>query len=433
MSPWDSEPTGSSMIAARLHAVADLRVDGRTGSRRAAAGLVAARGDLGGHLRVRPALVHRRRHRREPDRPSGRTRARVRRRRAHRAVRRPQGRRRSRDPVSGRARRAGSATTTSVRRWNSPATAPWTVRCGSSSCGRIICCTRCPTSSATTRAPCWSRSAWRSTRWASGICGPGSDVLVVGAGPIGVLAVQVARRARGRPGVRRPNRSSTAGRRRCAAARTGCGRPSTGPTPSWRRPVAAASTSSSRWREPTAAIATAVAASRPGGRIALGGIPSEDTSSFPAAAARRKGLTLAMVRRMNGHLPARDRTGHPRRRPRSHWCRNATPSSRRARRSVRLPSATATRSWSPCRVAEESVRGRGWVRPNVASSKRREVCGPLPGRGMPADFQQLTADSQEAFRVNGYTPISRHGNQSCHNSQTTKTLNCPSPRAVSWV
>jgi L-iditol 2-dehydrogenase len=47
------------------------------------------------------------------------------------------------------------------------------------------------------------------------------------------------------------------------------------------------------------AIATAVACTRPGARVALGGIPSGPQSSFPAAAARRKGLTFAMVRRMH--------------------------------------------------------------------------------------------------------------------------------------
>ena len=52
-----------------------------------------------------------------------------------------------------------------------------------------------------------------------------------------------------------------------------------------------------------AAIATAVAAVRPGGRVALAGIPSQDASSFPAAAARRKGLTFAMVRRMKDTYP----------------------------------------------------------------------------------------------------------------------------------
>ena len=33
--------------------------------------------------------------------------------------------------------------------------------------------------------------------------------------------------------------------------------------------------------------------------MALGGIPSSPRSSFPAAAARRKGLTFTMVRRMH--------------------------------------------------------------------------------------------------------------------------------------
>jgi L-iditol 2-dehydrogenase len=50
-------------------------------------------------------------------------------------------------------------------------------------------------------------------------------------------------------------------------------------------------------------IATAVACARPGARVALGGIPSTPLSSFPAAAARRKGLTFAMVRRMQDTYP----------------------------------------------------------------------------------------------------------------------------------
>jgi L-iditol 2-dehydrogenase len=47
------------------------------------------------------------------------------------------------------------------------------------------------------------------------------------------------------------------------------------------------------------ASAPAAAGARLGARIALGGIPSGPTSAFPAAAARRKGLTFAMVRRMH--------------------------------------------------------------------------------------------------------------------------------------
>jgi L-iditol 2-dehydrogenase len=42
---------------------------------------------------------------------------------------------------------------------------------------------------------------------------------------------------------------------------------------------------------------------RPGGRVALAGIPDEDRTTFPAALARRKGLTIAMVRRMKDVYP----------------------------------------------------------------------------------------------------------------------------------
>jgi L-iditol 2-dehydrogenase len=47
-----------------------------------------------------------------------------------------------------------------------------------------------------------------------------------------------------------------------------------------------------------AAVEQAMAVARPGGRVVLAGIPSDDRTSFPASLARRKGLTLALVRRM---------------------------------------------------------------------------------------------------------------------------------------
>jgi L-iditol 2-dehydrogenase len=47
-----------------------------------------------------------------------------------------------------------------------------------------------------------------------------------------------------------------------------------------------------------AAVDAAVDAARPGARIVLAGIPAERRTSFVAASARRKGLTLALVRRM---------------------------------------------------------------------------------------------------------------------------------------
>lgn len=131
---------------------------------------------------------------------------------------------------------------------------------------------------------------------------PGADVLVVGAGPIGALAIQVARRQ----GAARVFAVEPHEHRRATALRSG----------------ADAAFSDEHGAEEVldatggrgvdvvveiagtdAAIATAVEASRPGARIALAGIPSGDDSSFPAAPARRKGLTFAMVRRMNDTYP----------------------------------------------------------------------------------------------------------------------------------
>jgi L-iditol 2-dehydrogenase len=51
------------------------------------------------------------------------------------------------------------------------------------------------------------------------------------------------------------------------------------------------------------AVQTAMASVRPGGRVVLAGIPGDDTIRFGASAARRKGLTIAMVRRMNEVYP----------------------------------------------------------------------------------------------------------------------------------
>lgn len=51
------------------------------------------------------------------------------------------------------------------------------------------------------------------------------------------------------------------------------------------------------------AVALAIGAVRAGGRLVLGGIPGSDSTTFQASAARRKGLTIAMVRRMNEVYP----------------------------------------------------------------------------------------------------------------------------------
>lgn len=51
------------------------------------------------------------------------------------------------------------------------------------------------------------------------------------------------------------------------------------------------------------AVDDAVAAVRPGGKVILAGIPDDDRTSFSASVARRKGLTIKLVRRMKHTYP----------------------------------------------------------------------------------------------------------------------------------
>ncbi len=51
------------------------------------------------------------------------------------------------------------------------------------------------------------------------------------------------------------------------------------------------------------AVETAVESCKPGGRVIICGIPSDDRTSFRASTARRKGLTIKIVRRMNHTYP----------------------------------------------------------------------------------------------------------------------------------
>jgi L-iditol 2-dehydrogenase len=130
----------------------------------------------------------------------------------------------------------------------------------------------------------------------------GHDVLVVGAGPIGVLVGAVARRA----GAARVFVSEPLAHRRATAAAFGA-------DAVWSPDEAVEelmTATGGRGADVVVemagtdeGIATAVAGAGLGARIALGGIPSGPTSAFPAASARRKGLTFAMVRRMHETYP----------------------------------------------------------------------------------------------------------------------------------
>jgi L-iditol 2-dehydrogenase len=130
----------------------------------------------------------------------------------------------------------------------------------------------------------------------------GDDVLVVGAGPIGVLAAQLARRS----GAQRVFVSEPLEHRRATATRAGA-------DAAWapadvERGLGEATGGRGadvviELAGTDPAIGTGVSSARPGARVVLGGIPSGDTSSFVAASARRKGLTFVMVRRMHETYP----------------------------------------------------------------------------------------------------------------------------------
>lgn len=125
----------------------------------------------------------------------------------------------------------------------------------------------------------------------------GATVAVVGCGPIGLCAVQLARVA----GAGRVIAVEPLEHRRTVAATLGAD------------VVLAPDDAVAGLADATGgrgadvvlevvgtddAVALAVEAARPGARVLLAGIPEQDWTTFPASTARRKGLSLVMVRRM---------------------------------------------------------------------------------------------------------------------------------------
>jgi L-iditol 2-dehydrogenase len=123
----------------------------------------------------------------------------------------------------------------------------------------------------------------------------GGRVTVVGCGPIGLLLLQVLRAS----GVSTVTAVEPLPHRREAAAScgadevTGQNADLTGYGADVAFEVAGTD----------AAVRLAMESVRPGGRLVLAGIPDHDITTFPASLARRKGLTIAMVRRMNDVYP----------------------------------------------------------------------------------------------------------------------------------
>jgi L-iditol 2-dehydrogenase len=117
-----------------------------------------------------------------------------------------------------------------------------------------------------------------------GRVGRGTTACVIGCGPIGLLLVQALRAA----GAATIAASDLLPHRLAAAAALGA----TPLGPELEVDVAFETAGEG------AAVDAAVAAVRPGGRVVIVGIPANDRTSFTASAARRKGLTLLLSRRM---------------------------------------------------------------------------------------------------------------------------------------
>lgn len=138
--------------------------------------------------------------------------------------------------------------------------------------------------------------------WDLGHARVGASVGIVGAGPIGLLTVQLARAAgAGRIYVVEPLEH-----RRRAARDLGADAvlsPEMADAETWRELTGLGCDLVLEFAGNDDGIATAFSAARPGARVLLGGIPSDDRSSFQASLARRKGLTIGMVRRMKEMYP----------------------------------------------------------------------------------------------------------------------------------
>jgi L-iditol 2-dehydrogenase len=120
----------------------------------------------------------------------------------------------------------------------------------------------------------------------------GGSAAVVGCGPIGLMIIQLLFAA----GAARVIAADPLPHRAEAAA--GLGAVLIGGSPAGADVDTAFEVAGT-----DAAVDAAMAAARPGGRVVLAGIPGHDRTSFRASAARRKGLTIAMSRRMNDAYP----------------------------------------------------------------------------------------------------------------------------------
>ena len=122
----------------------------------------------------------------------------------------------------------------------------------------------------------------------------GGSAAVIGCGPIGLLLIQLLLAAGADPVIA----ADPLAHRREAAVNLGAdlGGPHD-------RLVLAGVDTAFEVAGADDAVDAAMAAAKPGGRVVLVGIPGGDRTTFSASAARRKGLTIALSRRMNDAYP----------------------------------------------------------------------------------------------------------------------------------
>ncbi len=132
----------------------------------------------------------------------------------------------------------------------------------------------------------------------------GMNVGIFGVGPIGLLILQLVRLA----GVEKAVVTDRLAHRLEAARALGAAKTVLAGTPTEQQEVMAAVGKGGvdvafEVAGENEAVESAVAYARPGSRVILAGIPADDRTSFPASTARRKGLTLKLVRRMKHTFP----------------------------------------------------------------------------------------------------------------------------------
>jgi L-iditol 2-dehydrogenase len=134
---------------------------------------------------------------------------------------------------------------------------------------------------------------------------PGMTVGVIGCGPIGLLILQVARLAGATKIIATDKLSHRldAARALGAAAvfQTGDDREEAGAILAETKQRGLDVLFEAAGENP--AVETAIDTVKPGGRVILAGIPSDNRTSFDASTARRKGVTIMLVRRMKNTYP----------------------------------------------------------------------------------------------------------------------------------